>query len=77
MIKVSIKTFLHNFAKYKDKAKTGERIVVCEHKTPILDVIPHQEKITRAGWKRDHFILPKGKSSATKSLIKDRREGRH
>ena len=30
-VKVSVRELLHNFVSYKEKAKAGERIVVCEH----------------------------------------------
>jgi len=77
MIQINTKEFLHNFAKYKEKAKAGERIVVCEHKKPILDIIPHDEKIEKLGWKRDHYILPNDGHSLTDTLTKERQESRY
>lgn len=77
MIKINTKEFLHNFAKYKAKVKSGERVVVCEFKKPILDVTPYEEKINKSGWKRNHYILPKGKTSAVKALIKERHEAKY
>ncbi len=77
MIKINTKEFLHNFAKYKKKVKDGERIVVCEHKKPVLDITPHQEKIDKPGWKREHYVVPAGEISVTKTLIEERREARY
>ncbi len=77
MIKINTKEFLHNFSKYKEKVKAGERVVVCEHKKPILDITPHEEKISKPGWKRNHFVLPDDGQSITKLLTKERQESRY
>tara|TARA_B100000745_G_C19950543_1_gene320877 strand:+ start:129 stop:359 length:231 start_codon:yes stop_codon:yes gene_type:complete len=76
MIKVSIKNFLHNFAKYKDKVKAGERLVILEHNKPVLDVIPHRDKVSHPGWKRDHYRLKNSSKNLGSDLVNKLREGR-
>ena len=77
MIKVNVKDLLHNFAEYKQKVKSGERIIVLEHKKPIMDLTPYRENMEKSGWKRDHFVLPATKTLASEICIKMRREERN
>jgi len=77
MIKVNVKHLLHNFAEYKKKVKAGERVVILEHKIPIMDLTPYQEKCSKPGWKREHFVLPSTKTSATEICLKTRKEERN
>ena len=77
MIKINVKDLLHNFAEYKEKVKLGERVVILEHKKPIMDLTPYRENIEKAGWKRDHFVLPSTKTLASQLCIKMRREERN
>jgi antitoxin (DNA-binding transcriptional repressor) of toxin-antitoxin stability system len=76
MIKVSVRELLHNFVSYKEKAKAGERIVVCEHQKPILDITPHEEKVAKPVWKRSHFRLKDDRVSFTGICLKMRRQER-
>ena len=76
MIQVNVKDLMHHFAKYKAKVKSGERIVILEHKKPIMDLTPFQENIGKSGWKRPHFVLPATKISAAEMCLKMRQEER-
>lgn len=76
MIQVNVKDLMHHFAEYKKKVKLGQRIVILEHKKPIMDLTPYQENIGRSGWKRQHFVLPATKVSATEICLKMRQEER-
>lgn len=77
MIKVNVKDLLHNFAEYKEKVRSGERIVVLEHKKPIMDLTPYRENMEKPGWKRDHFVLPATKTLTSEICIRMRREERN
>jgi len=77
MIKVNVKQLLHNFSEYKKKVKSGERVVILEHKKPIMDLTPYKEHIEKPGWKRDHFVLPASKISASEICVKMRRQARY
>ena len=77
MIKVNIKDLLHHFAEYKQKVRSGERIVILEHNKPVMDLTPYREKVEKSGWKRDHFVLPATKTLASNLCIKMRREERN
>ena len=76
MIRVSVKELLHNFSAYKKKVKSGERVVILEHKKPIMDLSPYTENMNRPGWRRDHFVLPADGRSLTETCLKIRREER-
>ena len=46
MIKVNVKELLHHFAEYKEKVKLGERIVILEHKKPIIDLMAIKNELS-------------------------------
>jgi antitoxin (DNA-binding transcriptional repressor) of toxin-antitoxin stability system len=77
MVKVNVKDLLHNFSVYKEKVKSGERVVILEHKKPIMDLTPYKDTIEKSGWKREHFVLPATEISATETCIKMRRQERY
>ena len=52
MTSINIREFSHNIAKYLRQVKQGERVVIMERNVPIADIIPHNQKISRPGWKR-------------------------
>ncbi|VAX36018.1 hypothetical protein MNBD_UNCLBAC01-2171 [hydrothermal vent metagenome] len=76
MIEVNVKELLHHFAEYKEKVKAGERVVVLERKIPIIDLTPYKKHVEKPVWKRNHYILPATKVSASNLCIKMRQEER-
>ena len=69
MYEVSIRNFLHDFSNYKKKVLNGERLIITDHNIPIMDLVPHADKTNQPGWKRKHYVLPKGKKSASDTVI--------
>ena len=59
---------------YLKAVKKGERIVILDRRTPVADLIPHNENLTLPGWKRPiEKIKTKGPSfSETVSKMRDR-----
>ena len=47
MISVNIRELTHNFSKYLKEVKDGESITIMERNTPVADIIPHNENISR------------------------------
>jgi len=52
MTQVTIRQLTHGFSGYLKAVKKGERIVVLERRTPVADLIPHNENLAQPGWKR-------------------------
>jgi antitoxin (DNA-binding transcriptional repressor) of toxin-antitoxin stability system len=52
MTQVTIRQLTHGLAGYLKAVKRGERIVVLHRRTPVADIIPHNENLARPGWKR-------------------------
>lgn len=52
MTQVTIRELTHRFSGYLKAVKEGERIVILERRTPVADLIPHNENLARPGWKR-------------------------
>jgi len=52
MTQVTIRQLTHAFSSYIKAVKRGERIVILERRTPVADLIPHNENLAQPGWKR-------------------------
>ena len=52
MTQVTIRQLTHGFASYLRAVKRGERIVILNRRTPVADLIPHNENLAQPGWKR-------------------------
>ena len=52
MTQVTIRQLTHGFSGYLRAVKQGEKIVILERRTPVADLIPHNENLARPGWKR-------------------------
>ena len=52
MTQVTIRQLTHGFSGYLKAVKKGERIVILDRRTPVADLIPHNENLTQPGWKR-------------------------
>lgn len=73
MTQVTIRQLTHGFASYLKAVKSGERIVILDRRTPVADLIPHNENLASPGWKRSvSKILLKGEAfSKTVSKMRD------
>ena len=52
MTQVTIRQLTHGFSGYLKAVKQGERIVILDRRTPVADLIPHNENLAQPGWKR-------------------------
>ena len=52
MTQVTIRQLTHGFSEYLKAVKQGERIVILRRRTPVADLIPHNENLSGPGWKR-------------------------
>lgn len=52
MTQVTIRELTHRFSGYLKAVKDGERIVILERRTPVADLVPHNENLAGPGWKR-------------------------
>lgn len=76
MISVNIRELTHNFSKYLKEVKDGESITIMERNTPIADIIPHNENISRPGWKKKIKKIKIEGESFSETTQKNRREER-
>ena len=72
MRQITIREFAHHLSENLKLVKSGERLVILDRKTPIADVIPHQEHVIFPGWKRSlKRVQPKG-ASLTEAILDGR-----
>ncbi len=77
MTSVNIREFSHNLSKYLREVKAGKKVVLMERNVPVADIMPHNENVSRPGWKRKiNKIDLKGESMA-ETIVKNRREESH
>jgi prevent-host-death family protein len=74
MVQVNIRELTHNFSHYLKNVKEGERIIIMERNKPVADLIPHNENVTRPGWKREITRLRLKGKPLSQTLIEMRRE---
>ena len=76
MTQVTIRQLTHGFSGYLKAVKQGERIVILDRRTPVADLIPHNENLAQPGWKRPiSKIKVKGEAfsqTASKMRAEDR-----
>ena len=77
MTAVNIREFSHNLSKYLRQVKEGEKVVLMERNVPIADIIPHNENISRPGWKRDLKKIDLNGETTTETIINNRRDEHH
>jgi prevent-host-death family protein len=75
MVSVSIRELTHHFSKYLSEVKEGERIVVLERNVPVVDIIPHNQNVAQAGWKRPIKRVSLAGETLSETVVKNRREG--
>ena len=72
MTQVTIRQLMHGFSTYMKAVRKGERIVILDRRTPVADLIPHNENLAQPGWKRTvPKIKVKGDLSRMVSKIRD------
>ena len=74
MTAINIREFSHNLSKYLRQVKEGEKVVLMERNVPIADIIPHNENISRPGWKRELKKISIKGEAITDTVIKNRSE---
>ena len=76
MISINIRELTHNFSKYLKEVKDGGIITIMERNTPVADIIPHNENISRPGWKRKIKKIINTAESFSETTRRNRREDR-
>ncbi|OGW84223.1 MAG: hypothetical protein A3C47_06295 [Omnitrophica bacterium RIFCSPHIGHO2_02_FULL_51_18] len=71
---MTIRQLTHGFAGYLRAVKQGERIVILERRTPVADLIPHNENLAQPGWKRPISKIKLKGMSMSKLVSKMRAE---
>lgn len=74
MVSVNIRDLMHHFSRYLKVVKRGERIVLMERNVPVAEIIPHNENMTRPGWKRRIKKVEIQGESLSQTIVKNRRE---
>ena len=72
MIKVGIRDFSHNIAKYLQEVESGKSIVLLKRNKPIANISPHNDNNTHPGWKRKIKKIKVDGLSLTDELLKTR-----
>ncbi len=76
MTQVTIRQLTHSFSGYIKAVKRGERIVILERRTPVADLVPHNENLTQPGWKRSISKIKVRGTGLSQSVSKMRDEER-
>ena len=84
MVKASIRTVHHSFAKFADQAHDGEEIILTKRGKPWARIVPlaveKRKKPKKLDWnkvfERTEEIFKGRKIEAVKSYLKDRAEAR-
>ncbi len=76
MTQVTIRQLTHGFSGYLRAVKKGERIIILDRKTPVADMIPHNENLALPGWKRPITKLKVKGEPFSQTVIKMRSEDR-
>ncbi|MCA9409293.1 MAG: hypothetical protein KC733_11430 [Candidatus Omnitrophica bacterium] len=56
MIKISMREFTLNVAKYMERVHKGECFVIVKREKPIANILPHTPQKSKAGWS---YEIPK------------------
>ncbi len=73
---MTIREFAHHLADNLKRVKAGERLVILDRKTPIADIIPHQEHVTFPGWKRKITRISSKTAKLTQAILENRESDR-
>ena len=76
MTQVTIRQLTHGFSGYLKSVKKGERIVILDRKTPVADLIPHNDNLAQPGWKRPNSKLKVKGETFSETALKMRNEDR-
>lgn len=76
MTQVTIRELTHRFSGYLKAVKRGEQIVILERRTPVADLIPHNENLARPGWKRPIVKIRVKGASLSRTVVALRDEER-
>ena len=76
MTHVTIRQLTHGFSGYLKAVKQGEKIVILERRTPVADLIPHNENLARPGWKRPVSKIKVKGETLSQTVSKMRTEDR-
>lgn len=74
MVSVNIRDLTHHFSRYLKAVKKGEKIVLMERNVPVADIVPHNENIAQAGWKRKIKKIEVRGEPLSQTIVKSRRE---
>ena len=73
MAAINIRELTHNFSRYLKAVKEGRRITVLERNIPVADIVPHNEHVLFAGWKRPVEKIKIKGESLSRTIVKNRR----
>ena len=76
MTQVTIRQLTHGFSGYIKAVKRGEKIVILERRTPVADLIPHNENLAQPGWKRPISKIKVKGAGLSQTVSKMRNEER-
>jgi antitoxin (DNA-binding transcriptional repressor) of toxin-antitoxin stability system len=76
MTRITIRQLTHGFSGYLKAVKRGEKIVILERRTPVADLVPHQENLAQPGWRRPVSKIEVKGPSFSQTVSKMRKEER-
>ncbi len=76
MTQVTVRQLMHGFSGYLKAVQQGERIVILHRKTPIADLMPHNENLALPGWKRPVAKIKSKGEAFSETVAKMRNEDR-
>ncbi|HBO97994.1 MAG TPA: hypothetical protein DE315_00745 [Candidatus Omnitrophica bacterium] len=72
MVKINMREFSHNIARYIERACRGEKIVLVKRQKPVVDIMPHNESPQKPGWKRKIDKIPARGETFAQTVVKMR-----
>ena len=76
MTQVTIRQLTHGLSGYLKIVQQGERVVIFNRRTPVADLIAHNENLTQPGWKRPIVKIKVKGEAFSKTASKMRAEDR-
>lgn len=76
MVKINMREFSHNIARYIERARRGEKIVLVKRQKPVVDIMPHNECPQKPGWKRKIDKIHARGETFAQTVVKMRQEER-
>ena len=77
MTQVTIRQLTHGFSGYLKAVKKGERIVILHRRTPVADLVPHNENVAMPDWKRPIKRIRVKGEPLSQTILRMRSEERH